>query len=72
MANKPLKPKPLTDEEKQQQIVRFFAQKRESYFQLILGNLIRAGRTTKDAVDIAIEAADYAIEKLFPVPNKED
>ena len=72
MANKPIKPKPLTEEEKQQQIVRFFAQKRESYFQLILGNLIRHGHSTKAAVDLAIEAADYAIEKLFPVPNKED
>lgn len=72
MANKPVKPKPLTDEEKKQQIVRFFAQKRESYFQLILANSIQAGTHPKQAVDLALEATDYAIEKLFPVPNKED
>ena len=64
----------LTPEQKAEQVARFFTQKRESYFQLILANLIQAGTHPKDAVDLAIEGADYAIEKLFPLPTekKED
>ena len=34
-------PKPLTEEEKKQQVLRFLAQKRESYIQLILANLLQ-------------------------------
>ena len=75
MANNPkhmLKPaapahKP-TKEEQAQQIARFFSQKREQYFSLILGNLVRAGNHPTQAVDLALEAADYAIEKLYPLP----
>ena len=64
----------LTPEQKAEQVARFFTQKRESYFQLILANLIQAGTHPKDAVDLAITGADYAIEKLFPLPTekKED
>lgn len=61
----------LTPEQKAEQVARFFTQKRESYFQLILANLIQAGTPPKDAVDLAIEGADYAIEKLFPLPTAE-
>ena len=61
----------LTPEQKAEHVARFFTQKRESYFQLILANLIQAGTHTKDAVDLAIEGADYAIEKLFPLPTAE-
>ena len=34
-------PKPLTEEEKKQQVLRFLAQKRESYIQLILANVLQ-------------------------------
>ena len=61
----------LTPEQKAEQVARFFTQKRDSYFQLILANLIQAGTPPKDAVDLAIEGADYAIEKLFPLPTAE-
>jgi hypothetical protein len=61
----------LTDQQKAEQVARFFTQKRESYFELILANLIQAGTHPKDAVDLAIEGADYAIEKLFPLPTAE-
>ena len=61
----------LTPEQKAEQVARFFSQKRESYFQLILANLIQAGTHPQDAVDLAIEGADYAIEKLFPLPTAE-
>ena len=82
----------LTKEQKAEQVARFFAQKRESYFQIILGNLLRNEKVTHetmvkvsgkdgrehaevnilDIVDNAIEGADYAIERLFPLPKAED
>lgn len=84
----------LTPEQKAEQVARFFTQKREQYFQIILGNLLRNEKATHetmvtvsgkdgsqhtkvnilDIVDNAIEGADYAIEKLFPLPTekKED
>lgn len=84
----------MTQEEKEIQVKRFFAQKRESYFQMILANLLQNPSVTHetmvtvsgkdgsqhakanilDIVDTAIEGADYALEKLFPIPteDKED
>ena len=69
----------LTPEQKAEQVARFFTQKRESYFQGILFNLVRgvASSSTgdeygiKELVYMAIEGADYAIEKLFPLPAAE-
>lgn len=80
----------LTPEQKAEQVARFFTQKREQYFQIILGNLLRNEKATHetlvtvsgkdgkehatvnilDIVDTAIEGADYAIEKLFPLPTE--
>ena len=78
MANNPkhmLKPeapahKP-TKEEQAQQIARFFSQKREQYFSLILGNTLQNPNCKLDletCVDLALKAADHAIEKLYPLP----
>ena len=81
----------LTPEQKAEQVARFFTQKREQYFQIILGNLLRNEAVTHETmvtvsgkdgsehhqanileiVDTAIEGADYAIEKLFPLPTAE-
>ena len=65
----------LTPEQKAEQVARFFTQKREQYFQLILGNILQNPESraisVKTAVDIAIEGADYTIEKLFPLPTAE-
>ena len=59
-------PKPLTEEEKKQQVLRFLAQKRESYIQLILANILRQqGMGPKEAVDLAIEGADYMMSKMY-------
>ena len=75
-SNKPVKPllaaKPATQEEKERQVALYLANEKKTYFQLILANLIQAGTHPKNAVDLAIEAADYAIEKLYPVEKKED
>ena len=65
MPQKPQQPKPLTQEEKAQQIARFLSQKREQYFQIILGGMIHAGAEPKQAVDLALDAADYAMQKLY-------
>lgn len=70
----------LTPEQKAEQVARFFTQKRESYFQLILANLIQGAARTGNEINIrllvvaALDGADYAIEKLFPLPTekKED
>lgn len=43
-------PKPITDEEKKQQVLRFLAQKRESYIQLILANLLRNEKATHETM----------------------
>ena len=81
----------LTPEQKAEQVARFFTQKREQYFQIILGNLLRNEAVTHETmvtvsgkdgkehrqanileiVDNAIAGADYAIEKLFPLPTAE-
>ena len=65
----------LTNEQKAEQVARFFTQKRESYFQGLLFNLAHtAGQDAdiKAIVDKAITGADYAIERLFPLPKAED
>lgn len=67
------RPGQLTDQQKAEQVARFFTQRRESYFQGILYNMIRTGKNTniKEMVDVALEGADYVLEKLFPIPTAE-
>ena len=65
----------LTPEQKAEQVARFFTQKRESYFQGLLFNLVHFAGPNADIkaiVDKAITGADYAIERLFPLPKAED
>ena len=68
----PAKPAPLTEDEKAQQIARFLAQKREQFFQGILFNAVHGGvPLTQSLIDEALKAADYALEKLYPVKQEE-
>ena len=55
--------------DRNEQILRAIAMKRESYFQGILYNLIQSGTdaSVKTMVDLALEGADYVIEKLYPI-----
>lgn len=65
--------KPITKEEQAAQIARFFSQKREALFQLILANLLQnpnCKAALEPVVDAALWAADYAIEKLYPLPKE--
>ncbi len=70
-------PKPLTPEEKAAQIQRFLSQKKEMFFQIYSGALARGldyVPTKEEAfaiVDLSIEMADRAIEKLFIPPQEE-
>lgn len=67
----------LTEEEKAAQIARFFTQKREQFFMMALGNMLQNEgcaptneEGVKSYVDMALVAADYALEKLYPVPKE--
>jgi hypothetical protein len=64
----------LTDQQKAEQIARFFTQKRQELFNGLLFNFANAAGPDADikaVVDNAITGADYAIEKLFPLPTAE-
>lgn len=77
--NKSMKPsrpagqvaKELTPEQKQEAMVRFFSQKRESFSTGILFNMCQnpamANADPKVIVDNAVEMADYLMEKLYPI-----
>ena len=70
---KPSGPKPLTPEEKQQQILRFLSQKREQYATSILFGLVHnpnLGMTAEQAVEWSMKAADLMMEKLFPIAEQ--
>lgn len=76
MASKSMKPqaaKPVSEEEKRLQIVRFLSQKREQFATNILYNLTRElPSTPADAlVDKAVEMADKLMQKLYPMEREE-
>ena len=64
---------PLTPEQKQEAMVRFFTQKRESIATGILFNLMQnpglfnSDVTPEATAELAIEIADRMIEKLYPL-----
>jgi len=67
----------LTPEQKAEQVARFFSQKRQELFNGLLFNMTHGAATLgtgfdiKGLVDKALEGADYAIERLFPLPTAE-
>ena len=65
-------PKPLTEEQKTEQAARILAQKREQFFSIALSNFARATGDPKRAVDLALETADYAMQRLYNLPPMED
>jgi hypothetical protein len=65
----------LTPEQKAEQVARFFTQKRQELFNGLLFNLAHAAGPDTDikaVVDKAITGADYAIERLFPLPTEKE
>ena len=71
---------PLTPEQKQEAMVRFFTQKRESFTTGILFNLchgVGGGTVPTEAeslalVDRAVAMADHLIEKLYPLKEESE
>lgn len=61
-------------------MARFLANKKETFFQLIISNLLQnpaivnsnGDIVLKEIMDAAIDGADYAITKLYLVEKKED
>lgn len=66
----------LTPEQKQEAMVRFFTQKRESFTTGILFNLcqnpVMGDADPKVVVDHAVEMADYLMEKLYPLKEESE
>ena len=65
----------LTPEQKAEKVARFFTQKRQELFNGLLFNLAHAAGPDADikaVVDKAITGADYAIERLFPLPTEKE
>ena len=67
---------PLTPEQKQEAMVRFFTQKRESFTTGILFNLCQnpalGDADPKTVVDHAVEMADHLLEKLYPLKEESE
>ena len=66
--------RPLTEEERKEQMTRAFLQKRASLAEGILFNLCQAGiiSTGTDLVDRAIVMADHLMEKLYGAKPQEE
>ena len=67
----------LPPEQKQEAMVRFFTQKRESFTTGILFNLSQNPSVLDDLdgkslVDTAVDMADYLIEKLYPLKEESE
>lgn len=80
MASKSMKPqaaKPVSEEEKRLQIVRFLSQKREQFATNILYNLcgMLSGAATspraKALVSLSVEMADELMQKLYPMERED-
>lgn len=68
--------KELTPEQKQEAMLRFFTQKRESFTTGILFNLcqypVMKDSDPKGLVNIAVEMADHLIETLYPLKEESE
>lgn len=68
---------PLTAEERKEQLLRFLFQKRESFAQGILFNMIQGHplldtEESKKIVANAVAMADCLIETLYPQPEQKE
>ena len=70
--NKPVKMRPIgaapaqmSEEQKNEALMRAYMQQRNSLAQGIIFNSCQRQEPTKELVDRSIEVAEYAVEKLF-------
>ena len=73
----PMQPMALTEEQKAQKIMQFLAQKREGFAITILQGLCSKVDPANEVdekllVDKATRMADQLLEKLYPMPKKEE
>ena len=72
----PARPAAITPEEKQAQILRALAAKREQFATSILFGMAHnpetSGSSPQEAVEWAVEAADCLMEKLYPISKQEE
>lgn len=62
--------RPLTDEEKKERVIRFLAQKRETFALAILQGICSNPEIhAKNPVEEAVEMADHLLEKLYPLTD---
>ena len=72
-AERPIAPKPLTEEEKTQRIMRFLQQKREEFsIRILQGLCTNMGENASNAlakahVGLAVEMADNLLKALYPL-----
>ena len=59
------KPAPMSEEQKNDALMRAYMQQRNSFTQGLLFNAVQHQEPTKELVDRCIEVAEYAVEKLF-------
>ena len=64
--------RPMTDEEKQQRIIQFLQQRRESFSINILCSLLQnnPGVHPEDVVIKSVDLADNLIKKLYPMEEE--
>ena len=68
----------LTPEQRQEAMLRFFTQKRESFTTGILFNLcqnpsvLNGNVDPKELVNTAVEMADHLVEKLYPLKEESE
>lgn len=70
------KPRPLTEEEKKMQVMRFLSQKRETFAINILCNMLQGEAFLSDndghtVVESALKMADELLERLYPMKEEE-
>lgn len=69
-------PKPLTPQEQQAQVMRFFAQKREQFTVGVLTAMLHGAGPDIDAedadnaADTAVRIADRLLDKLYQIPGE--
>lgn len=66
--NKSIPPKPLSEEQKREQAIRMFAQKRESYAVAFLSALMRNGNLDENPEKVAkyaIEVTDAFLKEFY-------
>lgn len=72
--------RPMSDEEKQERIMQFLTQKRETFSLTILSSMVQGAvqvdglqrSVPKALVETSVEMADALMQKLYPMPKEDE